>query len=132
MNYPPCFDSQGELDGWVSHARYSNIVNPVEKFCYDCTPDFQAEMKACGRCIRPDTTFHYVLPISEEQLIDETSLCGLSPGAVKTLRRLGRLSDTPVKPPHDERFDEDKPIDPLEFLASFSMATNDSESVLQL
>lgn len=51
---PPCFTAEQWMDWRTPH----NSVRMVAKnYCEDCTPDYQAEMLATGRCIHPETIF---------------------------------------------------------------------------
>lgn len=89
---PPCF-TRHEFREWVNTARAAyRPENPTRSFCYDCTPEYQAQMKLEGRCIRPETEFAYVLP-SDPGEDPEPSRHGLSPAAMRVLTRLKRIAE---------------------------------------
>ena len=50
---PPCFETQEQYDDWLEAAeevaRLAGDPEPVN-YCTDCTVEYQASMKAEGRC----------------------------------------------------------------------------------
>jgi hypothetical protein len=51
---PKCFDSAAQFKAWKECARQAYAQNWV---CTDCTPEYQARMKAEGRCENPQVQF---------------------------------------------------------------------------
>lgn len=53
--FPLCFTSREQYENWLEVAR---VIRPGSiDHCTDCTPEYQAKMKAAGRCEYPGTTF---------------------------------------------------------------------------
>lgn len=52
---PNCFFIPGDWELWLSLAVRAG--NRLVNFCRDCTPKYQAEMVAVGRCEYPQTQF---------------------------------------------------------------------------
>lgn len=90
--FPPCFDSIEGYETWLYHAKTSDLAYPEKSFCYDCTPEYKAQMEAEGRCTRLSTRFARVRPTHDgDGFDDELPLCGLSPLAYAVLKRFGRI-----------------------------------------
>ena len=58
---PACFSDPEDYVEWKKLARLpgSSVTNRI-KACIDCTPKFQSEMKACGRCENPEVRFKWM------------------------------------------------------------------------
>lgn len=55
---PACFERPEDYVEWKKFARLpGSTVNGRIKACIDCTPQFQREMIACGRCENPEVRF---------------------------------------------------------------------------
>jgi tRNA A37 threonylcarbamoyladenosine dehydratase len=56
---PPCFQSNEQWEEYKDLAQDSSHSNTRESFnyCTDCTPQYQAKMKAQGKCRHPATSF---------------------------------------------------------------------------
>lgn len=52
---PKCF-TKPQWDAWRAMARFSK-PRPIDGYCEDCTPEYQREMIAEGRCAFPQTRF---------------------------------------------------------------------------
>jgi hypothetical protein len=57
MHYPCATAAQ--YNEWKERARLSR-PNLSAWFCTDCTPQYQAEMKAQNKCVRPEIKFKLV------------------------------------------------------------------------
>lgn len=56
---PLCFDSKAEYELFLqADSPNPDTLGPAH--CWDCTPEYQAEMKAEGRCMRPNVRFVYI------------------------------------------------------------------------
>ena len=53
--HPPCFASQSDWEIYRKLANYS--AGDGFKYCTDCTPEYQREMRKQGRCSYPLTQF---------------------------------------------------------------------------
>ena len=53
---PMCFQSRDQYKDWIHLMRQSPRPRDTG-YCYDCTPEFKAEMMECGRCEHPETRF---------------------------------------------------------------------------
>jgi hypothetical protein len=59
---PACFDTEIQFDEWQRWAGVARVHprqdgTEVPNFCQDCTPRYQAQMQAEGRCAYPGTKF---------------------------------------------------------------------------
>lgn len=59
---PACFDSEEQWAYWMDEARKSLATSHGQALrrhghCVDCTPEYQAKMKAQGRCEFPLVCF---------------------------------------------------------------------------
>lgn len=52
---PLCFCSRRQYELWREAAESTDLAG--SDYCTDCTPVYQAEMYAAGRCRYPDTWF---------------------------------------------------------------------------
>ena len=52
---PPCFASQSDWEIYRKLANYS--AGDGFKYCTDCAPEYQREMRKQGRCKFPKTAF---------------------------------------------------------------------------
>lgn len=87
LTFPPCFKDEAHYDQWCYLAWVSDMADdPSNSFCYDCEPDFKAEMLEEGRCVRPGTEFWMVL-----EQDDEPQPHGLSAADRRLFQRLGRV-----------------------------------------
>ena len=58
---PACFHSLEQYEDWKVLARMAGAnVAPRTGVCVDCTPEYQSEMIACGRCENPEVRFQWV------------------------------------------------------------------------
>ena len=55
MDFPACFVSRKQYDLWIEAEKRERVTS--SGYCTDCTPAYQARMKAEGRCEHPNTTF---------------------------------------------------------------------------
>ena len=53
---PPCFPDDAQLLAWRNMNVYVGEKSP-SGYCTDCTPAYQAQMCAAGRCKFPETSF---------------------------------------------------------------------------
>ena len=49
VDYPKCFESLKEWDGWKHSAR---LCGEPRNICHDCTHAYRYEMERVGRCDR--------------------------------------------------------------------------------
>ena len=56
-NVPLCFPSAEVYGRWREITRGNNMSPGADGYCADCTPEYQAQMRAQGRCEFPDTVF---------------------------------------------------------------------------
>ena len=54
---PACFNSRREYRMWKIAAANPANIKIHAGYCTDCTPAYQAEMLAAGRCEHPETEF---------------------------------------------------------------------------
>jgi hypothetical protein len=59
---PACFDTQEQWEEWHAAAEVCRLLankpgRAAVAYCTDCTPEYQAQMKARGRCGWPTVTF---------------------------------------------------------------------------
>jgi hypothetical protein len=70
--YYPCATA-AQYDEWRERARLSR-PNLSAWFCTDCTPQYQAKMKAQNKCVRPYIKFR--LAREDEGVESDTHLLG--------------------------------------------------------
>lgn len=58
---PACFSDTQDYVEWKLLARFpgSSVTRRI-KACIDCTPSFQEDMIACGRCENPEVRFKWM------------------------------------------------------------------------
>lgn len=58
-NMPACWDNPANWLKWqeLNEQARSAPDKPLDHFCTDCSPEFQARNVAHGRCAYPDVTF---------------------------------------------------------------------------
>lgn len=56
--HPPCFTRQ-QWNAWRAVARQCGEDPELQeaKYCVDCTPEYQQQMVAEGRCLHPEVRF---------------------------------------------------------------------------
>lgn len=57
---PPCFQSNEQWEEYKALAQsgsYHSNTRETFNYCTDCTPEYQAKMKAQGKCRHPYTSF---------------------------------------------------------------------------
>ena len=54
-SFPLCFCSRRQYELWMEAARNSDPAG--SSYCTDCTPAYQEQMLAAGRCAYPDVWF---------------------------------------------------------------------------
>lgn len=62
-DFPSCFDSPEQFYLWLRTAELAGLahfVNPAEKYCLDCTPEYQREMMGEGRCRHSNVRFVHI------------------------------------------------------------------------
>lgn len=79
--YYPCATA-AQYDEWRERARLSH-PNRAAWFCADCTPQYQAKMKAQDKCVRPYIKFKLVREDDEVEdsvhLLSSAELVGYVP-----------------------------------------------------
>lgn len=79
--YYPCATA-AQYNEWRERARLSR-PNLSAWFCTDCTPQYQAKMKAQGKCVRPEIKFKWVREDDEVEdsvhLLSSAELVGYVP-----------------------------------------------------
>lgn len=56
MIKPPCFESQEQFDSYME-ALEDTVQDSDRSYCWDCSPEYQQEMKLEGRCVQPMVQF---------------------------------------------------------------------------
>lgn len=87
--YPPCFGTRARFENWLEKTKGSDLKDPENSFCHDCTPKFKALMMANGLCSRPETIFVYLLPSDKDTT--DIALSGISPEAYEQFEQMGRI-----------------------------------------
>lgn len=61
-NMPACWDNLANWLKWqeLNEQAGSAPDKPLDHFCTDCSPGFQAQSIARGRCAYPDVTFQSI------------------------------------------------------------------------
>jgi hypothetical protein len=54
---PLCFESRAQYKAWREAAKISSHTTLHAGVCTDCTPEYQAQMKAERRCENPHVKF---------------------------------------------------------------------------
>lgn len=56
---PRCWNGQHGWEEWNSLNKMADDTNgkSPDHYCTDCTPEYQAQMKAAGRCEHPEVKF---------------------------------------------------------------------------